>query len=662
MAGKPALQGVASVRKQVTVALAAILAVMLACGVGLGVYYSIGTTGAGRGGSPVSLGRFDSGAAMVRAYKSGLEPQTRMSKDGAVYNLLSPATGAASEESAEHSTTNVQVEGVDEADIVKNDGRYVYAVSGNSVFIVAAWPPEAAGVASRIDLPAKSSPGELFVSGDRLVVIGTSCHEAPGGGAESASVLPRGGLTFAHVYDITDRSAPRKIREIEYEGDYSTSRMIKGDVHVVCTTYPYRILYDENNPSAEDLIPKYRDTAGGASPGLFRAAAGYGDVQVVDPGHFTSFLSVVSFPVDGGAESLNKRLIAGYSDNVYASMSNLYLASSEYRYYRSMDPGSVGDDQEQTTVYKFKFDGPKTDFLASAVVPGTILNQFSMDESKGNFRIATTRGRVSREGSSTTNNVYVLDPAMRITGKLEGLAPGESIYSARFMGDRAYLVTFKKTDPFFVLDMADPADPRALGALKVPGYSDYLHPYDADHVIGIGKDTVEAGPEERGDFAWYQGMKVAVFDVTDVANPREMHKVVIGDRGTDSVALSDHKAFLFDRAKNLMVLPVNLAELTEEQKSSPEHKSYDYGDYTFQGAYVYDVSLDGGIRLKGRITHGNKAGEINDGGREGWSSSDITRSLWIGDSLYTVSQSMIKANGLGDLAEQACVPLPGNSE
>ena len=148
-----------------------------------------------------------------------------------------------------------------------------------------------------------------------------------------------------------------------------------------------------------------------------------------------------------------------------------------------------------------------------------MLNQFSMDEWNGCFRIATTRGHVSREGSSSTNNVYVLDSDLNVTGKLEGLAPGETIYSARFIGKRAYLVTFKKVDPFFVLDLSVPSDPKVLGALKIPGFSDYLHPYDENHVIGVGKNTVEADPGE-GNFAWYQGMKVALFDVTDVANPQ----------------------------------------------------------------------------------------------------------------------------------------------
>ncbi|MBU4302435.1 MAG: beta-propeller domain-containing protein, partial [Actinobacteria bacterium] len=207
-----------------------------------------------------------------------------------------------------------------------------------------------------------------------------------------------------------------------------------------------------------------------------------------------------------------------------------------------------------------------------------------------------------------------------------------------------------------VLDLADPENPRVLGALKIPGYSDYLHPYDENHIIGIGKNTVEADPEES-NFAWYQGMKIAVFDVSDVANPREMHKVDIGDRGTNSYALNDHKAFLFDRNKNLLVLPVLLAELTPEQKASNDARASDYGQYTFQGAYVYDISLESGIALKGRVTHLDDPAELTTNYNYYDSTEAVKRSLYIGENLYTISEAKVKINKLGDLAEEASIQL-----
>ncbi|MBU4490828.1 MAG: beta-propeller domain-containing protein, partial [Actinobacteria bacterium] len=365
--------------------------------------------------------------------------------------------------------------------------------------------------------------------------------------------------------------------------------------------------------------------------------------------------SVLSISLRDESKSLSKRVIAGYSENVYASTENLYVASTDNRYFGYW-PDTTSQGQEKTTVYKFKLHGPSTTFLTSAEVPGTVLNQFSMDESDGYFRIATTCGHVSREEADSTNNVYVLDSDLIMAGKLEGLAPGERIYSARFMGDKAYLVTFKKVDPFFVLDLADPENPRVLGALKIPGYSDYLHPYEENHIIGIGKNTVEADPEES-NFAWYQGMKIAVFDVSDVANPREMHKVDIGDRGTNSYALNDHKAFLFDRNKNLLVLPVLLAELTPEQKASNDARASDYGQYTFQGAYVYDISLESGIALKGRVTHLDDPAELTNNYYYYDSAEAVKRSLYIGENLYTISEAKVKINKLGDLAEEASIQL-----
>ncbi len=210
-------------------------------------------------------------------------------------------------------------------------------------------------------------------------------------------------------------------------------------------------------------------------------------------------------------------------------------------------------------------------------------------------------------------------------------------------------MTFKKVDPLFVIDLSDPENPNVLGKLKIPGYSDYLHPYDENHIIGIGKDTVEAEDslkEGRNlDFAWYQGVKMAIFDVSDVENPIELHKVIIGDRGTQSEALHNHKAFLFDREKELLVLPITLAEIPEERKNQEvSWGGVPYGDYTFQGAYVYNINLKDGFELRGRVTHyepeevAQKSGYYFSGDR------NVQRALYMGDVLYTFSQKIIKAN------------------
>jgi len=279
-----------------------------------------------------------------------------------------------------------------------------------------------------------------------------------------------------------------------------------------------------------------------------------------------------------------------------------------------------------------------------------------MDEYQGYFRVATTTHNISRswEEATSQNHLYILDMNLDVVAGLEGLAPGEQIYSARFMGDRCYLVTFKKVDPLFVIDLKDPYNPRVLGQLKITGYSDYLHPYGENHVLGIGKEAVAA---EEGDFAWYQGVKISLFDVSDVANPKEIGKYEIGDRGTDSPVLRDHKALLFDESKDLLVIPVLVAEIDEEKypRGVPPNIP---GDYVWQGAYVFNISLDEGLGLKGRITHQEDDTELSKSGYYFFSPYSVKRSLYIGDVLYTVSDAKIKMNSLENLDDINEVELP----
>jgi uncharacterized secreted protein with C-terminal beta-propeller domain len=268
-----------------------------------------------------------------------------------------------------------------------------------------------------------------------------------------------------------------------------------------------------------------------------------------------------------------------------------------------------------------------------------------MDEYDGYFRVATTTW-----GETTGNHVYILDMDLNIVGSLEDLAPGETIYSARFMGERGYMVTFKQVDPLFVIDLSDPSNPRELGYLKVTGYSDYLHPYDETHLIGIGKETTDAG-----EFAWYQGVKISLFDVSDVSNPQEIDKLEIGDRGTESPVLYDHKAFLFDRSRNLMVMPILVAEV--DQSEYPEGvPSWAYGEPVWQGAYVFDISLDAGISVRGTITHIEDIADPEY--YYYYSPFAVERSLYIDDVLYTISQAKIKMNSLENLEYINEVELP----
>jgi uncharacterized secreted protein with C-terminal beta-propeller domain len=311
----------------------------------------------------------------------------------------------------------------------------------------------------------------------------------------------------------------------------------------------------------------------------------------------------------------------------------------------------IAKEMEKTVIHKISVGGRSIEYRTSGVVPGNVLNQFSMDEDKGYFRVATTTGNWR---SQTANNIYVLDDGLRIVGKLEDLASGERIYSVRFLGDKGYMVTFKRIDPLFVIDLSSPTNPKVLGELKIPGYSDYLHPYDDTHIIGVGKDvneSIDADKVHSPNAVYYTavgGVKLSLFDVSDVSNPKEVSKIAIGDAGTDSEALRDHKSFLFNRGKGLLAMPIMLHE-----KSSGSSR---YGGYQWQGAYIFNVSLENGFTFKGRITHAPS--DASDTNYYYYGPYSVTRSLYIGDVLYTVSQKYVKMNGLDSLVELNKVELP----
>jgi uncharacterized secreted protein with C-terminal beta-propeller domain len=195
------------------------------------------------------------------------------------------------------------------------------------------------------------------------------------------------------------------------------------------------------------------------------------------------------------------------------------------------------------------------------------------------------------------------------------------------MGDRLYLVTFRETDPFFVIGLADPARPKILGELKIPGYSSYLHPYDASHIIGIGKDA-QSGP-----------VKIALFDVTDVKNPKLISSQSLGGDGSYTPVLNDPKAFLFDKEKDILVLPLHL-----EGEYRCNAIGYDcYRTPSWGGVYVYSIRPKTGFVLKGKVTH-----------YDGYSgdNAQVRRALYIGDTLYTMSDSKIVMSDLAQSLER----------
>lgn len=566
--------------------------------------------------------------------------------------------------SAEYSQTNVQVQGVDEADLVKTDGEYLYQVNKQRVLITKAYPAtEMKVVATLTFADSNYVPQEIYIDSKYLVVVGNNILNYVLHKEEKIAVWPPRKYQEAvkvFIYDIQDKNNITKLREVEIEGDYLSSRKMGPYLYFVtnCPTY----LYHEGQVSY--MAPLYRDTVINQD---FNTVP-YQEIRYIPPVTEANYLVIAGLNLEKQEEGVQLSTYLGAGEEIYVSQENLYVAlqqdnrqpivimSSEQNSNRLSRPLLR---TEKTLVYKFSLDKGRVTYLSKGEVPGTILNQFSMDEYNDYFRVATTIDGWFLGRNVSQNNVYVLDESMSMVGKVEGIAPGERIYSARFMGDRAYLVTFKDTDPFFVLDLKQPNSPRILGALKIPGYSDYLHPYDENHIIGIGKDTIEIADKNIPNFtggsrAYYQGMKLAVFDVTDVAHPKEMFKEVIGDRGTDSELLRDHKALLFDREKELLAFPVRVMEVQGDKVTDNFPQ---YGQFTFQGAYVYKLNLQDGFSLRGKITHLTDEDFLKAGYHSFNSEKEIKRILYIKDVLYTVSDRMLKANGLVGLEERNALPL-----
>ena len=672
--------------------------------------------------SNFNIEKFDSEKSFIDALKesSQYSNNNAYSRGGGVAVMELSASASDSQKSSssggEFSNTNIQVEGVDEADVIKTDGEYIYTFSNGYISITKAYPSSEAKILSEIKLTDFNS-AEIYISENNLMVFGyiypqyELYNEAPAprevgdivtdepveGSSQSGIISPsgkiasmpfRGGepMSSIRIYDISNKENPKLIRTVNFEGNILTSRMIDSNVYFVINSYPN---YYAESEEFSEIMPRFADVKEReATPQDLMPIARADEVSFIRPIQNGNLITLVSISIDDENKEIKKETILGAGENVYSSKDNIYIAQSVYPYYDSIGE-SANENQEKTVITKFSLNDGDIKFESKGQVPGTILNQFSMDEYDEHFRIATTKspsyqgGGIFREATPeevssnevaevekvksddlsevNTNNIYVLDKDMNVVGKIENIAPGESIYSVRYMEKRAYVVTFRQVDPLFVIDLSDHENPKILGKLKIPGFSNYLHPYDEDHVIGIGKEvdaSIDADKVHDANAIYYtaiQGVKISIFDVSDVENPIELQKLVIGDRGTESIALNDHKAFLFDKEKNLMVIPITLAELKPNQLKS------DQGEFVFQGAFVLDINLDE-IKVRGKITHYEDDSAFQNSGYYFYGDSDILRSLYIKDVLYTLSNKKLQLNDLDNLEKLKSIKLPGESQ
>ena len=541
---------------------------------------------------------------------------------------------------SDYSTTNVQVENVDEADIVKTDGEYIYSLSNDTVYITYARDAKNMTVVSKIqEAGSNVYPEDLIIQNNKLIVI-SGDYKA----------------TFVKVFDLADKVNPKRIKAFKINKKYYTSRYINGILYVISSGYlddEKNLQYVEDgqnvnpeNPEAykiKDINSKYQTVI-----------ASY-NLNEVD-----SKIKVQSYLMD--------------VENAYISEHNMYLIDNGYSGESNPTLGDLygikgvfglrdieyESRSTNSTIYKFNFKEDGTvGYQTKNTVEGRTIDQFSLDEKDGNLRIALYTNDGSR--------VVVLDENLKQLGETMNLAEGERMYSARFMGDRAYLVTYKTIDPLFSIDLSDPRNPKVLGELKIPGYSTYLQPYDENHLIGFGFQTEEK--VRRNSYgrvvstsSSITGMKMALFDVSDISNPKVLSEEVIGDSRTNSTILENHKALLFDKEKNLLAIPIknytddlsmvendDISGLETSYKNKLRNRSYNKIGYA-----VYNIDLTNGFKFKGLITH-DAIDEKNDTSYSYYTysksyTSDI-RGLYIDNTLYTVSEEEIKANDLETLEE-----------
>ena len=537
----------------------------------------------------------------------------------------SDSAGAGAAAESEHSSTNNQVEGVDEADIVKTDGSFIYTISESRVLITDARNPDDLKNGAEITLEPEMYPQQLFLSDDTLVVMGSEYSIMPREGEVNEDMAQHISMTSVYLYDISDPASPSFIRKVGTEGNLNGARLTEGILYYVTNVYPDMWMMEQQDDV--ELRPRTYDSNDGEELSTLE----YDRISIL-PGTMEGSYSIVS-AIDLANPAANEVSTEGFlggSEQLYMTKESLYLTAAAYVPMDGQNTDDVSMDiwipqLANTEIYKFALDNTDITFLASSEVKGTLLNQFSMDEYNGFFRIVTTEGFAWDEASPSKNHLFILDGGMEQVGSVEDLAKGERIYSARFMGDKAYMVTFKETDPLFVIDVSAPSSPQVLGELKIPGFSNYLHPLGEDHLIGFGSDTKLEAAKEGEARVVTGGMKISLFDVSDFENPVEKDVEIIGGQGTNSALQYDHKALFTHQEKNLFGFPVAVYRET----------SGDFIEFEGEGAMIYTITPDGIEQTANLMQEGS-------GQYEDWNTS-VQRIIYIGDALYTVAHSEIKS-------------------
>lgn len=458
-----------------------------------------------------------------------------------------------------HGETYIQVDGVDEGDIIKNDGKYIYYLYNSDNI----------GIYSATDNPKKVGTiksdeylNDIFVHGDKLIAICGSYANK----------------TTCTVYDITDRSKPKKEKSYSQSGYYISSRMI-GD-EIVIVTNQYISTYTD--------VP-YHTTCKGEYKKI-----SYDCVACPEAPSEPNYLVIEKINVENQDAETQTKAILGASQDIYCTQDTLYVCSTDYSY---SDDGDLDDSvyfTDKTQIIKVDL---KDDIscVASGKVDGTIKDQYSLDEYDGNLRIATTS--YDNEGNEV-NNLFVLDNKLNEIGKVTGFAKTESIKAVKFMGDTAYVITYEQTDPLFVIDLSNERKPKILGEAKIDGFSTMLIPVESDRILGIGYSTHNG----EIDMEVTDGLKLVLFDISDKTNPKVIDQRVM--KNYSSEVQDNPRALVYNAERGSYLMPAT------------RYKNM-YGEVVTSGAMIFSVEGD-------KITKPDI--------RSAWNTT--TRCTFVGDNIY----------------------------
>ncbi len=534
----------------------------------------------------------------------------------------------------DYSSTNVQEQGVDEPDIVKTDGEYIYVLSGDKFLIIDAWPADKMSELARTDIGG--SPVSLFVYKDSVMIFSNHWQlEA----VEKSFNPGTHQLMKVTILDVSDKSDPQLVREMYLEGTFTDARMVDGYAYFVISSYLdiYSMGSSDGsdmpavsnrlaNSDLVDLFPEYMDRIYGES-GVNESTKIICPCSNVYHSSVPNGTGVVTlFSVNLGEPQSETHSTSILSDTgiVYGSEKSLYIAAAnngDWMWWNVAFENSDGP-VEKTAIHEFEL-GESPSYIASGEVKGHVLNQFSMSEHEGVFRIATTE-RNWWSGTGSANAVYTLKregKELQTVGALSDLGkPGESIYAVRFQGDKGFVITYERTDPMYTLDLSDPSIPKKVGELEIPGFSTYLHPVTDNKLLSIGRNADNS-------------IELKIFDVSDFSNPAVIETETIGTGGY-SEAEGNHKAFTYFNSQKVLAIPVSMWS----------NDTYEYSSIL----RLYDVNTEKGFSHRGDISHSVFS---QNSGNNYMYYSGIRRSFFIGNEsdgyfLYSLSGLGLKVTAL----------------